>query len=328
MSFDDFNVTSPISGTVPAAPIANFSSAQVPGTLNVNFTDTSTGGAPTSWSWDFGDGSGSTSQSPSHAYAGPGNYQVKLTATNNGGFTSKTSTITVNPLPGVPVASFSAVQQGGSLAVQFTDTSTNSPSSWSWNFGDGHTSANQNPLHTFAHAGTYTVTLHATNGAGTGTTSQSVTVNAVVPGATYHSLTPARILDTRIGTGLSGKFVSTVPREFAVTGAGGVPSGAIAVTGNLTVTGQTGAGFVALTLTAQSHPTTSTLNFPLGDSRANGVTVPLTAGHLWATYVAASSLATTNLIFDVTGYFTPDASGATYHSLTPARILDTRTAPA
>jgi len=32
--------------------------------------------------------------------------------------------------------------------------------------------------------------------------------------------------------------------------------------------------------------------------------VPLASGHLWATYVAASSSATTNLIFDVTGYFT------------------------
>ena len=57
-SFDDFNVTSPISGTVPVAPVANFSSAQVRGTLNVNFTDTSTGGTPDAWWWDFGDGTG------------------------------------------------------------------------------------------------------------------------------------------------------------------------------------------------------------------------------------------------------------------------------
>ncbi len=146
-------------------------------------------------------------------------------------------------------------------------------------------------------------------------------------GATYHSLTPARILDTRHAIGLPTKLVSTHAREFPVAGQGGVDLNAIAVTGNLTVTSQTGAGFVALTLTSQSSPTTSTLNFPLGDNRANGVTVPLTLdGQLWATYVAASSLATTNLIFDVTGYFTPDASGSTYHTLTPARILDTRTA--
>ncbi len=168
------------------------------------------------------------------------------------------------------------------------------------------------------------MTLHATNGAGTGTTSQPVIVVAVAAAATYHTLAPARILDTRNGTGLAGKFVSTTARSFAVAGAGGVPAGAIAVTGNLTVTGQTQAGYVALTTSAQNHPTTSTLNFPLGDSRANGVTVPLASGHLWATYVAASPSATTNLIFDVTGYFTADLTGATYHTLAPARILDTR----
>ena len=144
-------------------------------------------------------------------------------------------------------------------------------------------------------------------------------------GATFHALVPARVLDTRFGTGLSGTFVSHHARQFAVAGRGGVDPAAIAVTGNLTVTGQTNAGFVALTLAADNAPSTSTLNFPLGDVRANGVTVPLNgSGDLWATYVAASSSATTNLVFDVTGYFDADASGVTYHPLTPARILDSR----
>ena len=66
-------------------------------------------------------------------------------------------------------------------------------------------------------------------------------------GSTYVSLAPARILDTRNGTGLSGTFTSTVPRSLQVTGVGGVPSGAIAVTGNLTVTNQTSPGYAALT---------------------------------------------------------------------------------
>ena len=82
-------------------------------------------------------------------------------------------------------------------------------------------------------------------------------------------------------------MVSHHPREFAVAGRGGVDSGAIAVTGNLTVTGQSKSGYVALTLDSESTPTTSTINFPVGDDRANGVTVPLNGdGDLWATYVA------------------------------------------
>jgi PKD repeat protein len=50
--------------------------------------------------------------------------------------------------------------------VTFTDQSTNSPTSWLWDFGDGTTSPNQNPVHQYTVAGYYTVTLIATNGAG------------------------------------------------------------------------------------------------------------------------------------------------------------------
>jgi hypothetical protein len=145
-------------------------------------------------------------------------------------------------------------------------------------------------------------------------------------GATYHALTPARILDSRDGTGgLSGAFSSHVARTFTVTGHGGVPGNATAVTGNLTVTGQTNLGYLSIGPVAMNNPTSSTLNFPLGDDRANAVTVALGAGGtLSVTYAAPTLGQTAQVIFDVTGYFTPDMSGATYHALTPARILDSR----
>lgn len=71
----------------------------------------------------------------------------------------------------MPVAMFSASPLMGQapLAVQFTDQSTNSPTSWAWDFGDGGTSTLQNPSHVYASAGTYSVTLKATNSGGTGT---------------------------------------------------------------------------------------------------------------------------------------------------------------
>ena len=172
----------------------------------------------------------------------------------------------------------------------------------------------------------YTFTVHATNGVGDGPESDpSAAVTPVAPrsGATYHAITPTRVLDTRNGTGgLSGPFTNHAARTFTV---GGVPAGAIAVTGNLTVTGQTSSGYFSIGPVATDNPGSSTLNFPVGDDRANAVTVALGGGGtLSITFVAPSNGPTAHAIFDVTGYFTPDTSGATYHALTPTRVLDTR----
>ena len=120
--------------------------------------------------------------------------------------------------------------------------------------------------------------------------------------ASYVPLAPARVLDSRFGNGLSGKFSAGVPRTFQVSGRGGVPANATAVTGNLTVTNQTVAGAAFLGPSPTPAPSSSTLNFPVGDNRANGVTLALgSGGTLSATYLASSG--STDFVFDVTGYF-------------------------
>ena len=66
--------------------------------------------------------------------------------------------------------------------VQFTDASQNTPTSWLWTFGDGTTSTAQNPNHCYATAGTYAVTLRATNAAGATTSAATtITYNTTVP---------------------------------------------------------------------------------------------------------------------------------------------------
>jgi len=144
-------------------------------------------------------------------------------------------------------------------------------------------------------------------------------------GATYIPLTPTRILDTRYGNGLSGAFTSSSPRAFPVVGRGGVPAGATAVTGNLTVTSQTYPGYLYIGPVPMSQPSSSTLNFPKGDDRANAVAVPLTSdGSLAVTYITANPGYSTQVIFDVTGYFTTDGSGALYYPIAPVRVADSR----
>jgi hypothetical protein len=77
----------------------------------------------------------------------------------------------------LPDALFTFTTNG--LTAIFEDQSTGNPTSWRWEFGDGQTSAAQNPTHTYSTAGTYTVTLTATNAAGSATFSRSVTVPSV-----------------------------------------------------------------------------------------------------------------------------------------------------
>ncbi|MEO8638755.1 MAG: hypothetical protein ABI458_02425, partial [Chloroflexota bacterium] len=122
-------------------------------------------------------------------------------------------------------------------------------------------------------------------------------------GATFVALNPARLLDSRFGNGLSGKFSAGVPRTFQVSGRGGVPANATAVTGNLTVTNASASGAAFLGPVPTPAPDSSTINFPVGDTRANGVTVALGSGTLSITYFAGSGSA--DFVFDVTGYFVP-----------------------
>jgi M6 family metalloprotease-like protein len=82
-----------------------------------------------------------------------------------------------------PVANFtaSATTITAGQSVTFTDTSTNNPTSWAWTFTGGtpSSSTSQNPTVTYNTAGTYSVTLTATNSAGSDgeTKSNYITVN-------------------------------------------------------------------------------------------------------------------------------------------------------
>ena len=63
-------------------------------------------------------------------------------------------------------ANFMAMPTRGTapLSVQFTDLSGGQPTAWEWKFGDGTTSVRQDPEHTYAKEGTYTVTLTVRGG--------------------------------------------------------------------------------------------------------------------------------------------------------------------
>ncbi|WP_052712624.1 PKD domain-containing protein [Methanosarcina barkeri] len=166
-------------------PVANFSTNVSEGyaPLIVQFTDLSTNAESVSWDFE-NDGVTDTNKSnPVHEFTTAGTYTVNLTASNANGTNSKLGTITVTEKPEsvLPVANFTA-----SLTVQFTDISTNNPTQWEWNFGDGTSSTEQNPVHVYGSEGTYTVTLVATNDAGSSyVRSMVITVTRLIPVASF-----------------------------------------------------------------------------------------------------------------------------------------------
>jgi hypothetical protein len=150
--------------------------------------------------------------------------------------------------------------------------------------------------------------------------------------STYVPVTPNRLVDSRPGPGqqgLTAVLTSLAPAMFQVTDrstdpAKNIPSNAVAVTGNLTAVSTGGYGYFSLTPARPvGAPSTSTINFPAGDVRANAITVPLgPGGTLWITFAGYGG--TMNVVFDVTGYFVPNTSGATYVPVKPNRLVDSR----
>jgi uncharacterized repeat protein (TIGR01451 family) len=82
--------------------------------------------------------------------------------------------------PILPLANFSNDVSSGyaPLSVQFADVSESS-TGINWDFGDGSSSTDRYPIHTYSTAGTYTVTLTASNGNGVNSKTGTIDVQAV-----------------------------------------------------------------------------------------------------------------------------------------------------
>ena len=175
-----------------------------------------------------------------HGTTGPGT----VTATNASGaltfnFTSDVSITSTGWAAAIscfgsatpPVANFSANTTTPYIGqtVTFTDLSTNSPTSWAWSFSPttmtyvgGTTSTSQNPQVQFNAAGYYTVTLTATNSAGSdGETKTNYILASAPPVANFS----ADNIDPALGQTVNFTDLSTGnPISWVWTFEGGNPS--------------------------------------------------------------------------------------------------------
>jgi PKD repeat protein len=159
----------PVTMTVANPPVCDFTSSS-PDDLGqtTTFNNLTVGDDPLVYRWDFGDGSPlSAAISPTHQYAQVGLYTVVMTATNNEGVDVCSGQVSIES---VPIPSFTALPTRVNQPMVFNNTTLSNPpvTSWQWNFGDPASGSNnfsfaQSPTHTYSAAGTYTVTLIATN---------------------------------------------------------------------------------------------------------------------------------------------------------------------
>ena len=179
--------------------------------------------------------------------------------------------------------------------------------------------------------GTYWVytTVHSGNTVGSAYSTGPVRIERPVPStpSCFVPLNPARLLDTRDGTGGNiSALASQTLTELRVTGVGGVPpTGATAVVLNVTVDAPLTSGFITAWPSGEGQPTVSNLNYVAGQTVPNLVTVKVGANGRVNLY---NSEGYTHLVADVVGYYTA-AAGATacagrFTAVTPKRLLDTR----
>jgi PKD repeat protein len=237
-------------------------------------------GTIASYTWNFGNGASGAGVNPSYAYSTAGTYTVTLTVIDNmGATTSATTTATVaavnQPLP--PVANPGGPYSGkAGVAVQFSGAGSSDPdgvvSSYAWSFGDGATGTGVNPMHTYATAGTYNVSLTVTDNAGltnTASTTATITTGTTPPvanaGGPYAGTVGVPVaLDGSGSTDADGTIVSYAWNfGDGATGTGATTSHTYAAAGTysvtLTVTDNDNLVAVAqTTVTVSSAPSTST----------------------------------------------------------------------
>lgn len=143
--------------------------------------------------------------------------------------------------------------------------------------------------------------------------------------STYQAVTPARILDTRTGTGAARAAVGPGGQiDVLVTGVGGVPAaGVAAVVLNVTATDVTGIeSFLTVFPTGAPRPLASSLNMLAGQTVPNLVVARVGAGGRVSIY---NNSGTTSVVADVQGWYGVPGAGGRYTPVAPARVLDTRT---
>lgn len=212
-------------------------------------------------------------------------------------------TCTAPAITAQPQSGTIRVTSGATLTVDATGTSL----TYQWYIGTSGNTANpigggSGPSVSVTPQQTTSFWVRVSNSCGTvNSATATVTVVGVAPAAKFFLLaTPCRLVDTRGGGALPPNQV----RTYTVAGPCGLPSGATALTVNVTVVAPAGTGFITLYAGPGivTRPNVGTVSYSNGRTLADNARVPV-GGDGATINVFNNGSAPLDFLIDVSGYF-------------------------
>ncbi len=193
-------------GNIPTNSRLNFNFKL--GNLDCEMMEINQPNDPISYVWDFGDGSSSTLENPTKSYAAPGEYEVKLTATNTFGSDEITKTVVVfEPLP-IELTQSTVSSGNGEVTKQVTLVNANDFTTFSWTspglFENAYVDEDEITI-SFSAVGIYPVTVNVTDNNGC---SYSKTISIVVESEDVTTGNDGAIESESLGDAVSIRYVN------------------------------------------------------------------------------------------------------------------------
>ena len=274
-----------------------------------------TGTPPWSVTWSDGVVQSNVLASPTTRVVSPGTtttYTVTAVSDANGPGTASGSALVVVGPPPPPLGMNAPSIVGQNSPNRVASVASIGGAAYAWTITNGLITSGQGTnqiTFTSGTAGT-TLTLNVSLTLGScpfGGAFANVTVAPAGAAVPYYTVTPCRIVDTRGTAGPTGgpalPAAGGADRAFVLAGSCGIPSGATAVSANLTVVSPPAGGTLEVYRGDGAPSGMGSISFNAGRTRANNAMLQLALDGTGSVKVRNGSAGPVHFVLDVNGYF-------------------------